>query len=727
MGFLLQDLRFALRLMRRNAGFTITVVSALALGIGANTTIFSLVNGILLKPYPFPSPEQLVMVWQRNASSATAQAAISPPDFEIYNRQTGVFSDVAAMRSQDFHYLGGSEPRRLRGAVVSWNYFRLLGAQPILGRAFLREEGTRGNDRVALLSYSAWRSYFGGDPEIIGQKVVLNKEPYTVVGVLPAFLEEYRRDQVYTPMAFQPEELTTRNARYLYVMARLKPGMTSRDADLELQAISSRLAREYPVTNGGWEAYCTPLLENEVSEVRPALLLLLSAVGLVLLVACANVANLLLVRAAARQKEVAIRGALGAGRGRIAVQMLVEGFVLACVSAAVGTILAYWVVRALVAYGPSGIPRLSYCTVDAKVLLFTLAVAGVTAVLFGLAPSLHAVRGNLQGALQEVGRGLSSGGHKSVLRSFIVVGEVAFCTVLLVSAGLMLRSFYNLYRLDPGFKPDHVLAVFMPLNDSKYFDDSTCVRFVTDVIQRVKQIPGVVSGGAGTSLPMMQVAWQAQIAVDGQTPRVAGDRDVVTYAAVTPGYFGTLGIPLLRGRDFTARDGIGAPSVVIISESLAKRYFPNVDPVGKHIQLSVSMFEHHSEVVGVVGDAKQVSLDESDRPMIYQPHAQSPWIYLAFAFRTSVPPLDVANEVRARIRELEPAQAVDRVETMDELLADSFRIAAWPCTRWGSSEHWRCCWPPSAFTPSWPTPSSSAHRNSACASLLARSRRISPV
>ncbi len=668
MSFPVQDLRFAVRLMRRNPGFTLVAVAALALGIGSNTAIFSLVDGILLKPLPFQFPQQLVMVWQRNSAASTPQAAISPSDFLSYRERTHAFSGIVAMRAEDFHFLDGGGPVRFSGEVVSSNFFQMLGVQPVVGRSFRPEEEKRGNHRVVMLSYPAWQTYFGGDRGIIGQNIILNKEPYTIVGVLPRSMEEFRKSQIYVPMAFIPEELSTRNARYLYAMARLKPGMSRQDGDRDLRAVASQLAREYPATNAGWEAYSTPLLDEEVGNVRPALLVLMAAVGLVLLIACANVANLLLVRAASRQKEVSIRAALGAGRLRIVAQMLIEGFVLASISAVCGMLLAYGAVRAFAAYGPAGIPRLSSCRINWTVMLFTLGVTCLTTIVFGLAPSLHAVRSNVEGALREVGRGLYGGGRKLILRNLIVIGEVAFCTVLLVTAGLMLRSFYKLYRLDPGFNPDHVLAVWMSLSDEKYYDDATCNQFVDEVMRRVEGIPGVLSVAMGTSLPMMQVAWQAQIAPEGQAARPAGERDVVTYSAVTPGYFSTLGIPLLKGREFSARDRLGSPSVAIISETLAKRYFPREDPIGKKIDLTVSKYEHHCEIVGVVGDAKQVKLDELNRPMIYQPHAQSPWPYLAFAFRTSVPPLTLAGAVKAKFLEVEPNQAVDRVDTMNGML-----------------------------------------------------------
>src|SRR5436190_3514507 len=582
MGDITQDLRYGLRMLWKNPGFTIVAVLALALGIGANTAIFSVVNTVLLQPLPYKDPGQLVMLWENATHLGFPKDTPSPANFLDWRGQNTVFTGMVAMAQKNFNLTGVGEPERLDGRRISANLFDLLGVQPRLGRGFLSQEDTPGT-HVVILSHGLWQRRFGSDPRIIGQAVNLNGESYSVIGVMPPGVNVPSRDnwkdQLWVPIAFSSEEAQSRGNHYLEVIARMKPGITLKQAQAEMETIAARLAQQYPKTNLRISTVVSPLHEEVVGDIRPALLVLLGAVGFVLLIACANVANLLLARAAVRQKEIALRLALGASRSRLTRQFLTESVLLAMFGAGLGLLLALGGIRILKTFIPATISQVQTINIDARVLIFTAFVAIVTGIAFGLAPALQASHLNLNDTLNEGGRGAAEGSKGARLRGLLVIAEVAVSFVLLIGAGLLINSFIHLRNLDPGFRADHLLTAKIDLSEVKYPDQAGRSAFYREVIRRVEALPGVRSAAVASNLPLTYNGDSIAVAVEGiPDPPIDQQRDVI-YRTIGPGYFSTMGIPLVRGRDFTEEDMTGTTYTVVVSDKLAQHFWPGQDPI----------------------------------------------------------------------------------------------------------------------------------------------------
>ena len=666
-----QDLHYGLRMLRTRPGFTAVAVLTLALGIGANSAIFSIVNAVLLRSLPYPQPDRLMMVftssqrpgWRMKTSS------VYDPDFIEWREQNRVFEGMAAYSGGPFNLTGSGEPERVSGAQVTANFFSVLGVKPILGRAFFAEEEQPGHHHVVLVSERLWRRRFGGDPALVGRMIKLDGESFTVVGIMPATFQFPNQADLWSPAVL----VNNRGNAFRRVIARLKPGVTQAQAQAEMATIASRLEQEFPKSNRGLGANVVSLHEQVVGNARSALLIFLGAVGFVLLIACANVANLLLARAAARQKEIAIRAALGAGRWRLVRQFLTESVLLSLSGGALGLLLSFWGIPLLVALiPPKSIPRVEEIGIDGWVLGFTFALSLVTGLLFGLAPALQASKPELNESLKEGGQTAAVFGRHR-LRRFLVVSEMALALVLLIGAGLMIKSFLRLREVKPGFNPEHVLAMNVTLSESAYRTPIQMKQFYQQALARLAALPGVVSAGTVNYLPLGSFGIQGDFAIEGQPALPPG-----TFASkpvISPDYFRAMGIPLLKGRTFTEQDTAQAPGVAIISETLARRYWPNENPLGQRITVEDANKGLWLSIVGVVGDVKQRELKEEIKPAIYLPYSQVTrpfWLFtMTFVVRTAADPSSLAADLRRAIQAVDAEQPVYDVATMEQLVSSS--------------------------------------------------------
>jgi putative ABC transport system permease protein len=663
-----QDLRYGVRMLLKQSGFTLIAVLTLSLGIGANTAIFSIVNAVLLRPFPYQAPERLVILGEFSSGGS-----VSYPNFVDWRAQQTVFESISAARANEsFNLTGAGEPERLQGRLVSAEFLSTLGIQPLLGRDFRAEEDRQGATPAVILSYGFWQRRFGNDPSVIGQQLTLNNQSYTVVGITPPAFQFGVEADVTVPINVQAERFKARGADpgVRPVVARLKPGVTRQQAETELNLIAARLEQQYPQSNKGRRVVLTPLHEATVGNVRQPLLILLGAVGLVLLIACANVANLLLVRASGRASEMAVRVALGASRATIVRQLLTESVLLAALGAVLGILLAFWGTSFIAAQLPDGIPRLQEARVDAPVLAFTLAVSLLTSLLFGLAPALQASRPNLTEGLKEGERG--SSGRRQWLRSVLVVGEVALTLTLLVGAGLLIQSFRRVLAVDPGFNPRNLLTMQVSVNNP---DGQQIANFFEQLQQNVRNLSGVKAVAVSNGLPL-GVVNRPTFLIEGR-PDLENKPPTARYT-VSPAYFQTLGIELLRGRVFNAQDTRDSPRVVIINDVLARFAFRNEDPLGKRLMMSRE--GQGMEIVGVVRHVEQDSLDRQ-APAAAQFYTNFNQISLEglpnnvrrinVLVRTEVEPLSLAAAVRAQIAALNKDQAVFNVRTMEQAVAQS--------------------------------------------------------
>ena len=674
---LLHDLRYALRMLLKNPSFTIVAVIALALGIGANTAIFSVVNTVLLRPLPYRDADRLVTVWEDDSRRGFPRETPAAANYVDWCDQNRVFDGMAAIADAGFNLTGAGDPERLEGRSVSANLFPMLGVEPQIGRVFNATEDQPGAQRVVVLSYGLWQRRFGGETSIIGKSLTLNGDSYTVVGVMPArFQFPSSDDQAWVPIAFTTEQTGNRDAHYLQVIAKLKPGVTLQQAQAEMSTIAARLQQQYPESNADLGAAVISLHEHLVGDIKPALLILLGAVGLVLLIACANVANLLLARAAARQKEIAVRVALGARRLRLIRQFLTESVLLSTLGGLVGLAIAFLGLLLLKSFIPENISQAREIAIDLKVLGFTLFVSVATGVIFGLAPAIQAVRFNQIETLKEGGRDAATGGSGKRLRSVLVVAEVAISLVLLIGAGLLINSFLRLRNVDPGFRTDNLLTMKIVVPESKYTEFEPWSAFYTDVIQRVQSLPGVRSAAVITNLPLYRQGNTNSIRIEGTPEPPPGQAPVVATRVISPGYFETMSIPLLSGRNFTDQDLVTARNgSVVISETMARRYWPNEDPIGKRIAfgfLPLKSDEDWIQVIGVVKDVRQFELATESRPQMYLTYRQ----YALFAPRdlvvkTDVEPTSLATSVRNAVWEIDKDQPVSNIQTMEAIFADS--------------------------------------------------------
>ena len=678
MGILMQDLRYGARMLVKSPGFTLVVVLALALGIGANTAIFSVVNSVLLRPLAFNEPQQLMMVWgaSRNGGGAD-RIVLSVPDMQDLRSQSQTLEYVVPYSSSGTTLSSGDDAERIFGAVSTADLFPALGVKPLMGRVFTSEEDVPGGPAVVVISQNLWQRAFGSDPAIVGKEIKLGNKLTTVVGVMPAsfrFPVQRERADYWQPISTSPSYIAykdKRDTRSLKVLARLKPGINVRQANEELATISRRLEEQYPGTNTGLSLSVTPLHEDLVGQVRPALLVILGAVGFVLLIACANVANLLLARAASRQKEIAIRTALGAGRIRIVRQLLTESLLLAVMGGGLGLLLATWGLDLLVAASPSDLPRVGEIGLDMKVLVFTVAVSVVTGILFGLAPALQASKLDLNESLKEGGRGSTEGLRRNRLRSLLVVAEVALSLVLLIGAGLLIRSFVTLLNTNPGFDADSVLTVDLPLSRSKYPEAGQQVTFVQQLLQRTSEVPGVASVAAVNILPLSGNGRESSFTIDGRPTPPEGQEPEAEASTVTPDYFRTMGIPLMRGRAFVEGDKKDAPPVVIISEALARANFAGEDPLGKRLVIRDDMPPF--EIVGIVGDIRHEKLETETHPEYYLSFYQIPerQVNLVVRAAAGAEAASLQMTVRSAIKQLDKDQLIWEMKTMEQWRAES--------------------------------------------------------
>ncbi|MFL6500783.1 MAG: ADOP family duplicated permease [Candidatus Udaeobacter sp.] len=673
-GDLSQDIRYAVRVLAKNPAFTIIAVIALALGIGANSAIFSVVDAVLLRPLPFKHPEQLVMLWENAAHQGFPKNTPSPANFLDWQKQVQSFTGIAAMAERSFNLTGVGEPERLGGRRVSANLFDLLGVPAMLGRTFVPEDDKAGT-HVVLLSYSLWQRRFGSDPAVVGRALTLNGESYTVVGVMPRMVQlpgyENVSDQLWVPIAFPSEEAAQRGNHFLEVIARMKPGVTLKQAQAEMETIAARLEQQYPDYNMRIGAVVVPLHEQVVGDIKPALLVLLGAVGFVLLIACANVANLLLARAAVRQKEIAVRLALGASQSRLIRQFLTESVLLAIFGAGFGLLLAFLGLRALRTLIPATISQAETINIDARVLIFTVLVAVVTGVAFGLAPAIQGSHLNLNDTLKEGGRDSSGGSKGNRARNLLVIGEVAISFVLLIGAGLLINSFFHLRNLDPGFRADHLLTMKVDLSEVKYPDRERRAAFFDEVMRRVRELPGVRSAAVAGNLPLTYNGDSMTIGVEGVPDPPSGQRPDVIFRAIGPGYFNTMGIPMVAGRDFTDQDNGGAKDVVVISEKTAQHFWPGQDPIGKRLKPGSSTSKSEwREVVGIVKDVRQNDLIAPPKMQMYLSFRQLKDVAAnALVVRTTVEPMSLAASVRNAIWSVDKDQTVADIDTMDHIVA----------------------------------------------------------
>ncbi len=671
MNTLLQDIRFGVRMLLKQKGFTAVALLTLALGIGANTAIFSLVNGVLLRPLPFPEAERIVYFEGTNPSQGITDSNVSFLDFIDWSQQTDLFASTAAFYSASSN-LGadGAEPERVPRAGVTNSFFNVIGVQPFLGRVFRPEEDLPNTQTVVIISHGLWKRRFGSDPGIIGKQVQINARPLTVVGVMPPGFDFPYESQVWVTSGVELSEEPREN-RSWSVVARMQPGVDLKQAQSRVSAINAQLAKQFPDTNKGWDAKLSILHERLVRQVKPSLLALLGAVGAVLLIACANVANLLLARGAARQKEVAIRAAMGASRARVVRQMLTESLLLSTIGGLGGLLLSVWLTEVLLSIIPEGAPRIDQVGIDYRVLAFALGVSALTGIVFGLAPTLQASKLDVSSSLKEGGR-TGEGHRRTSARSLLLIGEVALSLVLLVGAGLLIKSFVRLQEVRPGFNPHNVLMACLALPGAKYKEEQR-PEFFRQLVERLETLPGVQAAGGGVNLPLYasNYAIGRGFIPEGR-PLTVDEAFDASYSTVTGNYFRALQIPLLAGRLFEVRDNADAPKVAVVNESLAKRHFGSpAAAIGKRLQIWRDE-KFPREIVGVVGDTKTGLLEAENGAQIYIPHAQeASWNFMGLVIRTAGDPAAFANTLRREVQTLDKDQPVYNIRTFDDVVMNS--------------------------------------------------------
>ncbi|HXD33045.1 MAG TPA: ABC transporter permease [Pyrinomonadaceae bacterium] len=666
---LLRDLRYGMRSLFKRPGFTAVALIALALGIGANTAIFSLVNAVLLRPLPFNEPDRLVWMWG-NIRNGGNRASVSPLDFLDYRNQNTTFENYAAMMSipAALNLTGGGEPERLSAAAVTGNYFETLGVAPALGRAFRLENEKTGQDQVAVLSYRLWQKRFGGDPNIVNKTITLDGNTCAVLGVMPREFNFPAATDLWVPMNFDSRPgMKQRKAHFLRPVGRLKPGVTIAQAQADTDNVARRLEEQYPDTNTGWNLRLVSLREQLVGKTRPTLFILFGAVGFVLLIACANVANLLLVRAATREREIALRTALGAGRLRIVRQMITESVLLALVGGTLGALLAVWGVELLVVLSGDNIPATAQVKIDANVLGFTLLISLLTGVLFGLAPALRTMKLNLSEALKEGGRSGSEGPQRNRTRSVLVILESAVAVMLLIGAGLLVRSFLKLQNTDPGFDAHNVLTMRVDLPEQKYGEDEKAANFYQQLEARVASLSGVETVGMISELPMTGQPNDMPYYVEGRPPSSPDQSFDDDFRRINQHYFKAMRIPLLRGRNFTEPEVRQGAKLLVVSDLLVQQVFPNEDPIGKRLVMAIGKGDPF-EIIGVVGDVRHRALEVQPGPIMYMPHYDPS---MNVVIRTQNNPAGFAAAVRREVHAIDSDQPVAAVKTMEDWLVTS--------------------------------------------------------
>ncbi len=662
---LFQDLRYAGRMLAKTPGFTAIAILTLALGIGANSAIFSVVNAVLLRPLMYKDSERLIRLYEGLPQGGTG--SVSVPNLKDWREQTNAFSQIAAYQWGNFNLSAQDQPERIIGANVSSEFFDVLGTQTQLGRTFQKGEDQAGSNRVVVLGDKLWRQNFGADPNIVGKNIPIGGENFSVIGIMPPQFKFFA-SQIWVPLVFTERQLASRGSHAFNVLGRLKPEHTLAQAQEEMTSIARRLEQQYPDQQKNRSIKLVPLQEDNVRVIRPALFLLLGAVGLVLLIACTNVANLLLARAASRRSEIAIRSALGARRGRLIRQFLTEAVLLSLLGGICGLLLAKWGTDVLVSMATGYLPVMTEVSLDWRVLGFTLGLSLLTGLIFGLAPALHISKTDLQDAIKDGGTGGASR-RGSWLRGLLVVAEVAAALVLLVGAGLLLKSFLRLQRVNPGFNTENVLTMRISLPDGKYKSADAMAGFYRQLLDRVGPVPGVEATGVINLLPVLQAGYNGDFKIVGQPPDLSGRPPLVEIRTASPDYFRALGIPLVAGRTFNASDQETSEPVAIVNQAFARRLIPNEDPLGKYIEDDKAP---GIKIIGVVGDVKQFGLIAPTIPELYTPYTQPPGPgatqTMTLVVRTSVDPETLAPVLRKEVLSVDPAQPVYEVQTMQAVI-----------------------------------------------------------
>ncbi|MFY9556006.1 MAG: ABC transporter permease [Blastocatellia bacterium] len=670
------DLKYGARMLLKGPAFTAVAVIALALGIGANTAIFSVVNAVLLRALPYRDADKLAIVWEK--SKKNEQNVVNPANFMDWAEQNNVFTEMAATFDQNAVMLGDGEPEEVPGQFATTNLFSMLGVEPILGRTFLPDDGKPDQPRVAVLSYGLWQRRFGGDPQIIGRTLNLNRAETVVIGVMPAGFKWHikkgsltaKSAELWAPWVIT-NDMRVRRGRFMTVAARIKPEVTLEQAKSEMNVIGARLEEQYNDFNAQWGVNVVPLRTQFTGELRPALLVLLGAVGFVLLIACANVANLLLSRAAARQREIAVRVAIGAGRGRIVRQLLTESVLLAAIGGAAGLLLALWGTDLLVSLSPRELADLQQVSISAPVLVFTFSISLLTGIIFGLAPAFEATGINLSESLKEGSKNVGGGNRSHRLRSGFVVAEIALALVLLVGAGLLVRSFNRLQSVDPGFNAANVLTMRMSLPRRKYDTDPKRIDFFRRAVEGIRALPGVTAVGATNFLPFAGPYAGTLIEIEGR-PKLPPGQGLGSGVCVTDAtYFNAMQIPLKRGRLFTEQEATEMRHVVVINEAFARKNLPGEDPLGKRVTIYMKDDNVPTEIIGIVGDSKHMGLDGEVEPMSYWPHPELAYPFMTLVIRTQGDAASIAPAARNVIQALDSEQPLADVRTMESLLSDS--------------------------------------------------------
>ena len=682
---LLQDLRYALRSLRKHPGFTVIAVLTLSLGIGANSAIFSVVNALLLKPFPFENLDRLVVVRESMSNQGLKATAVSAADFIDWRNRATVFQSIAAYRIKDTTVAGASEPELVRGAFVSADFFSALSPTPVNGRTLLPDEDQPGRDQVAVLGHGLWKRSFAADQNIVGKTVTLNGRAATIVGVMPPNFDFPFGSELWMPLALTPQQSNLRDVRNLQVLAHLKPRVTVSQAKAEMLALAKRIEQENPQTNNGLSVQVVPLADQQAEFTRPLLSVLLGMAAFLLLIACLNVANLLFARATTRQKEIAIRAALGASRWRVIRQLMTESLLLSIMAGTLALVLSVWSVDLIKASLPPDISKFMVgwkeMAVDGRVLVFTLGVAFLTTLIFSLVPSLQASRPDLNETLKEGGKSTGTGSGGGRARSFLVVSEIALALVLLVGAGLMVKGFWRILNVFQGADPDSILTMKTSLPESRYEEPQKVTAFYKEVIERMEGLPLVQHVSLASNTPLNNSPNPSvELVIEGRPPSVPSERQLSDSVVISPNFFVTIGAKLLNGRDFSKSDTREAVPVAIISELAARRYWPNEDPLGQRIRLGrAGDSVRWLTIVGVVSDVKQSWFDKEIRPQLYLPYPQAPRTKMSFLLRTTTNPMSVAAAARSQIHAVDKEQPIEDVKTLARLFVDEtspFRFAA---------------------------------------------------
>lgn len=668
---LAQDLRYSIRLLMSKPGFTIAAIMTLTLAIAVNSAVFSVVNSILFRRLVYHDPDRLVFVWVTNSKENLKEGKISFMNFSDWRSQNQSFEDLAAFSYWPFNLSGDQAPERVVGGVASASFFPLLGVQPIIGRTFTNEEEREGHDQVAVLSYGLWQHRFNADPNILQRTVQTDGKVLSIIGVLPPDFSFPGKEEaeMWTPPPATGSYLNERGLFYLTVIGRLKPGVLLPQAQSDMNMIASRLEEQYPDINTNYGINLVSFHEQIVGKIRAFLLILLGAVGLILLIACANVANLLLSRSVSRQKEIAIRIAVGATRSRLIKQLLTESVVLAVIGGLLGMLLAYWGIGFLISLSPADLPRIREVSIDGRVLLFSLAVTLISGVIFGLAPALQASKPNIRETLNDGGRNSGDTFHGRRTRNLLVVSEVASSVVLLIGAGLLIRSFVELLNTAPGFDSSNVLTMRVTLLRARYPERPDYSRFYQQVLQRLKNLPNVESVGAVTTIPLTGISSAWSFSIEGR-PVAPNERPSISWNAASEDYFKTMRVPLIEGRVFNEYDTLESNAVVVINQALARQFFSDEDPIGKYVNIGLGAPKPR-EIVGVVGNVKQTALDSEEKAEVYTPYTQLPWSGSSFVIRTQGDPMRLASAVRNEVWTIDKDQPITKVRTMENIMAES--------------------------------------------------------